>query len=398
VGIEKRYLAGEGDELKDMFLEAALEAIEQAGVSRIDRLIIGCNTQPRNYPSIASDVAHGLKEKVDVSNCWCLDVQNGCPGGMAAVALACDSIGSGQAENVLAIGGDFTSRMVDWFDRNTCLLLGDAASAFVLTSGDPAGTSDCVCKILSYNTQTDYDSAHIMAMDSSLSDLTPFEVSRRSREAAKKAVRKITGRERIPDEISKEDAARLKEACLEIQKEIFPPHGRYPYSDKHYPYFIMAGAEVLEKIRRIVPNSGYLPALRKAGIGLDIFEKHGLLDVDRVSDIPSRIRKDTLKELSERYDLLIPHQANLRGHQNLSAAFRVPMNKLYSNIAQYANTSAAAVGIALYEALRKPSRYRTIRGDRAEIVVPRLDQGRKAVLVTFGSGTNVIFVVLERVK
>ena len=74
------------------------------------------------------------------------------------------------------------------------------------------------------------------------------------------------------------------------------------------------------------------------------------------------------------------------------------MTKIYSNIADYANTSAAAAGISLYEALRKPSCYRTIRGNLKEIEVPRFDIGDKAVMVSFGSGTNVVFMVLERLK
>jgi len=161
---------------------------------------------------------------------------------------------------------------------------------------------------------------------------------------------------------------------------------------------VMLGAEVLEKIRRIVPDCGYLPVLRKAGVGLDLFEKYGLLETNRVSEIPSSVKKEFLQQLSERFDLLIPHQANMRGHQNLSAAFRIPMNKLYSNISEYANTSGGATGVALYEALRMPTRYRTIRGDRKDIETPKLEVGQQAVLVSFGSGTHVSFVVVKRLK
>ena len=74
------------------------------------------------------------------------------------------------------------------------------------------------------------------------------------------------------------------------------------------------------------------------------------------------------------------------------------MTKVYSNIAEYANTSAAAAGIAFYESLRKPSRYQTIRGNREDIEVPLFDVEQKAVLVSFGSGTHVVFIVLERLK
>ena len=74
------------------------------------------------------------------------------------------------------------------------------------------------------------------------------------------------------------------------------------------------------------------------------------------------------------------------------------MNKIYSNILDYGNTSAGATGIALYEALRKPSRYRTIRGERTEIETPMFEEGKKAVVVSFGAGMNVVFIVLERLK
>jgi len=287
---------------------------------------------------------------------------------------------------------------VDWFDRNTCLLLGDGASAFVLTKEEYANTGEVSLKVLSHQEQTDYESSEIMHMASGLSDFSPFDISRKTQDAAKEALRRIFGQDRIPTRISEERSAELLEASCELRIRAFPPDGKLPYKPKRNPHFVMAGAEVLEKIRRIVPDCGYLPALREAGVGIDIFEKYNLLDVNRVSDIPADIRKGVLEQLSERFNLLIPHQANLRGHQNLSAALRIPMTKVYSNIADYANTSAAAAGIALYEALRKPSRYHTIRGNLKEIEVPRFDEGHKAVMVSFGSGTNVVFMVLERLK
>jgi 3-oxoacyl-[acyl-carrier-protein] synthase III len=341
-------------------------------------------------------VAKELKDQVDLSTCWCLDVQNGCPAGIVALALGVDAIRTGQAETVLAVGGDLTSRMVDWFDRNTCLLLGDAASAFVITGENGIADAEVCLSVLSHWEQTDYDSSEIMVMESCISDFSPFYISQKTYDAAKEAVLRVTGQETITAEFSKEDEKRLIEEAQELRRKAFPPDGNSPYLADRYPFFVMAGAEVLEKIRRIVPDCGYLPALRKAGIGLDILEKNGLLQVDKVSEIPSNIKREVLEQLSEHYSLLIPHQANLRGHQNLSAALRVPMNKLYSNITEYANTSAAAAGLALYEALRKPTRYRTIRGDRTEIETPKLEKGQKAVVVSFGSGTNVVFLVVER--
>jgi 3-oxoacyl-[acyl-carrier-protein] synthase III len=397
VGVEKRYLCGEDEDLAGLFVGAALEAIEESGVKKIDRLIVGSNTQARNYPASASEVAQRLSDHIDLSSCWCLDIQNGCPGGLAAIALGADAIQSGAAETVLVVGGDVTSRMLDWFDRNTCLLLGDAASAFVMTSEDRAGDGAICLPVLSYWTQTDFGSSEIMTMESSMSPLSPFSISEQTREAAREAVRRITGQEKLPLQVSTEVEKELLEATEELKRSVKDANGAswlFPLR----PHFVMDGAEVLEKIRRVVPDCGYLPALRNAGVGMDLYEQYGLLEVNKVSDISPKVRKEFLIQLAERYELFIPHQANLRGHQNLSAAFRVPMTKIYSNIAQYANTSAAATGIALYEALRKPSRYRTIRGDLSEIEAPMLEPGHKAVLVSFGSGTNVVFVVVERQK
>jgi len=398
VGIKKRYFADDGETLVEILLKASREAIEQSGVRKIDRVIVGSNSQARSFPATASDVAKGLKDMVDLSSAWCFDVQNGCPSGLAAIYLGVDAIRSGQAETVLAMGGDLTSRILDFFDRNTCLLLGDAASAFVLTREDKASSGGIALKVLSHWAQTDFESAGIMTLESGASHFSPFYISRKTRDAAQEAVKRITGRDRIPEKITKEQEEELLKAGDELRSATFPPNGNAPYGPSYRPYFSMAGAEVLEKIRRIVPDCGYLPALRWAGIGLDIFEEHGLLKTDRVSDIPAGSKREVLEKLQERYDILVPHQANLRAHQNLSAALRVPMSKIYSNIAEYANTSAAAAGLALYEALRKPSRYRTIRGDLTEIVTPMLDVGAKSVVLSFGSGMNVVFIVVERLR
>lgn len=398
VGIRRRFLSDENESLVDFLTRAAKEAIEESSVKKIDRLIVGSNTQPNHYPATASKVAARLKETVDLTSCWCLDIQNGCPGGLVALSLSVDAVRLGQAENVLAIGGDQTSRMVDWFNRNTSLLLGDAASAFVISGEQNALKGGVSLEVLSHWEETDFESSDIMVMESGTSDYSPFSISERTREAAKKAVLEVTGKEKLDPETAKKYEAELEEKIVGLRKLAFPPDGKGPYREDRNPYFVMLGAEVLEKIRRIVPDCGYLPVLRKAGVGLDLFEKYGLLETNRVSEIPSSVKKEFLQQLSERFDLLIPHQANMRGHQNLSAALRVPMNKLYSNISEYANTSGGATGIALYEALRQPTRYRTIRGDRKDIETPKFENGQTAVLVSFGSGTHVSFLVVKRLK
>jgi 3-oxoacyl-[acyl-carrier-protein] synthase III len=398
VGIRKRHFCDEYENLVDLLAKAGAEAVQRSGIRKIDRLIVGSNTQARHFPATASKVAQRLNESFDLATCWCLDIQNGCPSGVASIGLGVDAIRTGQAETVLALGGDITSRMVDWFDRNACLLMGDGASAFVVTGEKRADLGEVCLSVLSHWEQSDYESADIMRMFSATSDYSPFEISRKTRDAARETVKRITGEEIIPTGISKETLAELAAAAHDVRKIAFAPDGRLPYSRERYPHFIMEGAEVLEKIRRIVPDCGYLPVLRNAGIGMDLFEKYDLLETNRVSDIPVGVRKEFMKQVAKRFDLLIPHQANLRGHQNLSAALRIPMNRIYSNIAHYANTSAAATGIALYESLRQPARYQTIRGDLQEIEVPRFDRGQKAVAVSFGSGTHVAYMTLERLK
>ncbi|MFH2002307.1 MAG: 3-oxoacyl-[acyl-carrier-protein] synthase III C-terminal domain-containing protein [Planctomycetota bacterium] len=397
VGVQQRYLADSSETLVEIMVQASTEAIEQAGVNKIDRIIVGSNTQATQYPTAAGYVAKSLNGKRDLSSCWCVDIQNGCPSGLAAIALAVDSIRTGQAETVLAIGGDFNSRMLDYFERNASLLMGDGASAFVLTRRENPGKGELSVSVLSHWEQTDYESADIMRMKSSLSDFSPYEVSRRTRSAALEAIKQINGDGPLSDNVSKEIQGKLEKINEDLRKIAFPPQG-LPYEPDRYPHFIMLGAEVLEKIRRIVPDCGYLPMLRNAGIGKEIFESYDLLGVNRVSGIPGRIRKEVLKKLSDCFQLFIPHQANLRAHQNLSAALQIPMNRIYSNIAQYANTSAGAAGIALYESLRKPSRFETIRGCFEEIETPMFEPGFKAVLVSFGAGTHVVSMALERLK
>ena len=397
VGIRQRYLADSNESLVEVMVQASRDAIDQAGVSKIDRIIVGVNTQASQLPTTAGYVASRLREQWDLSSCWCMDIQNGCPSGLAAVGLGADSIRCGQAETVLAIGGDFNSRMLDYFERNASLLMGDGASAFVLTRHDNPGRGDLSVRVLSHWEQSDYDSADIMGLRSSLSDFSPFEISHRTRDAALAAVRDINGDGPLCDRLTPELKEKLLDINSDLRKTAFPLGG-LPYDPKRYRHFIMLGAEVLEKIRRVVPDCGYLPVLRRAGIGSDLFESYGLNEVNRVSEIPRKVKKKFLKQLSERFELFIPHQANLRAHQNLSTALRIPMNRIYSNIAEYANTSAGAAGIALCESFEKPSRYETIRGTPELIEAPRFERGSKAVVVSFGAGTHVVYLALDRVK
>jgi hypothetical protein len=119
------------------------------------------------------------------------------------------------------------------------------------------------------------------------------------------------------------------------------------------------------------------------------------------------VRREILREIEDRVALLLPHNANQNLVEELAEELELPHEKVYVNIAEYANTSAASAGIALCESLRKPARYSTLprRDANGKIVIePRdvtsrtLEPGNVGVLLSFGTGNSWNYVVVRRLR
>jgi 3-oxoacyl-[acyl-carrier-protein] synthase-3 len=136
-GITKRHVAGEGEYTSDLGYNAALKAIEVAGLhtNDIDMIIVATTTPDRTFPSTASIIQNKLK----AYNAFAMDIQAVCSGFVYALSVADHYIKAGTVKNILIIGAETMSRILDWTDRGTAILFGDGAGAFIIQQSDKPG-------------------------------------------------------------------------------------------------------------------------------------------------------------------------------------------------------------------------------------------------------------------
>ena len=136
-GIEQRHIAEEGQTTADLAEQAALKAIETAGISAkdIDLILVATTTPDFTFPSVASMMQHRL----GCNQIPAMDLQAVCSGFVYAMEVADKYIISGSAKRVLVIGAETYSRILDWTDRSTCVLFGDGAAAVILEASEEEG-------------------------------------------------------------------------------------------------------------------------------------------------------------------------------------------------------------------------------------------------------------------
>ena len=140
-GIERRYISLD-ENTSDLAVEASKKALNQAGLSAEDiDLIILATVTPDNFtPSTACIV----QDKLGAKNAWAFDINAACTGFIYALKLGRSLIRSGEAKNALIIGAETLSKALNWEDRGSCVLFGDAAGATVLTSTEEDCGIKCV--------------------------------------------------------------------------------------------------------------------------------------------------------------------------------------------------------------------------------------------------------------
>lgn len=136
-GIRERHIAAEGETTSDLGYNAALRALEAAGIdaSQLDMIVVGTTTPDLIFPSTACLI----QAKLGVAGCPAFDVNAACSGFVFALGVADKFIRSGDCRHVLVIGTETLTRMVDWNDRTTCVLFGDGAGAVVLKADEDTG-------------------------------------------------------------------------------------------------------------------------------------------------------------------------------------------------------------------------------------------------------------------
>ncbi|BFG31458.1 hypothetical protein CerSpe_177320 [Prunus speciosa] len=269
-GIRNRRILSGKESLTTLAVEAALKALEMAQVDVDDvDLILMCTSSPDDLFGSAPQVQKALGCK---RNPLAYDITAACSGFVMGLVSAACHIRGGGFKNVLVIGADALSRFVDWTDRGTCILFGDAAGAVLVQACDSEDDS-----LLAFDLHSDGDgNRHLNAA---------FKESETDELGSNGSVLGFPPR-------------RSSFSCLQ-----------------------MNGKEVFRFAVRVVPQS-VEAALAKAGLP------------------------------ASSIDWLLLHQANQRILDGVSSRMQIPSEQVISNLANYGNTSAASIPLALDEAVR----------------------------------------------
>lgn len=277
-GIRERRIVAEGEATSDLATRAGAQALEHAGVSAedLDLIVVATITPDSPFPATACHVQRNLK----ATRAGALDISAACTGFIYALSVGANAVRCGTARNVLVIGAESMSRVVNWKDRGTCVLFGDGAGAALLQPSEEP------CLLF-----------EDLRCDGNLSDLIQMR----------------GGGSRCP-----------------------------------------ASPETVQ-------NGYHFIEVR----GREVFKM-----AVKVMDSCAREAAERLQVKLEDIDLIIPHQANQRILEAAAERLGLPLDRIYSNVDRYGNTSGATPPIALHEALAEG----------------RIKEGDLVLLIAFGAG------------
>ena len=260
-GIRERHIAADDEVTSDMAVMAARSALAQAHTDAgdLDIIIVATISADMPMPSCAAIV----QAKLGARKAFAFDLSAACAGSLYGLTIADQFIRSGSAKRILVIGAELLSRLVDWTDRSTCILFGDAAGALVL------GPSEDERGLLSAHLHTDGLGADMLAIRG--------------------------GGSRHPASAAMIDGGLHKIA--------------------------MSGREVYKFAVQVLPE-----ALMEA------FDANGVT--------PSQV------------DHVVTHQANIRIVESVLDRVGIPMERCWTNLERYGNTSSASLPLSLDEANR----------------------------------------------
>lgn len=249
-GIHRRRFAADDQSTVDLAYEAARMAIEDAGLtaSQIDEIAIATDT-PEVY---TPDTAAFLQHRLGAGEIPCYDLGgSGCAGFLQALDIARSRVLSGK-RRILVVGVELISRLLDWTDRSTIVLFGDAAGAVVLS--DDAGESE----ILAARSGTDGSQTDILTLEAGGSRL-PF-----SEEVARSGLHQkleMNGRQ-----VFKHAVTRMCQVSLQVLEE--------------------AGVTISD-LKLVVPHQANLRILKAVASALDLPEEKLCVNVDEYGNTGS---------------------------------------------------------------------------------------------------------------
>ena len=164
-GIKERHISDPASPSSVLATQAARNALADAGIEGkdLDQIIVGTVTGDRIFPSTACI----LQDNLGAKKAHAFDISAACAGFLYGLSLGYNAIRVGAAETVLVVGVETLSKIVNWTDRNTCVLFGDAAGAVVLRSTGATGG------ILAIVLHSDGTLVHLLEMPAGGSLLPP---------------------------------------------------------------------------------------------------------------------------------------------------------------------------------------------------------------------------------
>jgi 3-oxoacyl-[acyl-carrier-protein] synthase III len=136
-GIERRHIAADHEATSDLAYEASLVAIADAGLEPrdIDFIVVGTTTPDLIFPNVSCLI----QEKLGIIGAAAFSLEAACSGFLYALVVADQFIRSGAIRRALVVGAETMSRIIDWTDRETCVLFGDGAGAVILEAAEEPG-------------------------------------------------------------------------------------------------------------------------------------------------------------------------------------------------------------------------------------------------------------------
>jgi 3-oxoacyl-[acyl-carrier-protein] synthase-3 len=155
-GISVRHVAGENENTSDLALRASVRALEAAQITAqdIDAILVATVSPDHVMPSTACL----LQAKLGARDCMALDISAACSGFVYGLGIANEFIRTGTYKHILVVGAEILTRFVNYKDRDTCILFGDGAGAFVLSRNEDAE-------------QTSHIYSHHLRADGTIGDL-----------------------------------------------------------------------------------------------------------------------------------------------------------------------------------------------------------------------------------
>jgi len=185
-GIKQRHIAEKEVYASDLGAKAAEFALKDAGIqaSEIDAVIVATTTPDLTFPSTATII----QSKIGAKNAFAFDVQAVCSGFIYALTIADALIKNNNVKNVLVIGTETMSKIVNWEDRATCVLFGDGAGAVILS-----GSNDNTKGIIASDLRSDGDYLEILRTTASFyQDKGSNYLTMKGTEVFKHAVEKMS--------------------------------------------------------------------------------------------------------------------------------------------------------------------------------------------------------------